>query len=228
MIGMKIVSSSRAMIIGAALIVAAGALPGLRASAQEGIEIPASCSRRTRTEMLKARLQSLPEAASGVCRAFQTSTASKTQFQAMPAATRRPLNTGSSGAARLVMRGGSDHLRPGQDQLYGRLLQIYFSVAHDPTKLNYQGPDRGIAVPSAIFPSIRSRRKVAKAYIGQLNAVKAFDAAIVTKIEPDRAFYPAEDYHQGLSHVESDCSVYYLNDLPKIQNLKLYSEQLPR
>ena len=79
---------------------------------------------------------------------------------------------------------------------YGRLLQIYFSVAHDPTELNRQGPDVGTQYRSAIFPTDREQARVAKAYIAQLNQAHAFDAAIVTRVEPDRAFYPAENYHQ--------------------------------
>src|SRR6266513_1680360 len=79
---------------------------------------------------------------------------------------------------------------------YGRILQIYFSVAHDPTELNRQGPDVGTQYRSAIFPTNPEQARIAKAYIAQLNQARAYDKAIVTKIEPDRAFYPAEDYHQ--------------------------------
>lgn len=79
---------------------------------------------------------------------------------------------------------------------YGRILQIYFSVAHNPTELNRQGPDVGTQYRSAIFPLNDEQAQIAKAYIGQLGQAHLFDAAIVTKIEPDQAFYPAEDYHQ--------------------------------
>jgi peptide-methionine (S)-S-oxide reductase len=79
---------------------------------------------------------------------------------------------------------------------YGALLQIFFSVAHDPTQLNRQGPDVGTQYRSTIFPADARQAEVAKAYIAQLNAAHAFDAPIVTTIEPDRPFYPAEDYHQ--------------------------------
>src|SRR5215475_12849004 len=79
---------------------------------------------------------------------------------------------------------------------YGRILQIYFSVAHDPTQLNRQGPDVGTQYRSAIFPLSAEQARVAKAYIAQLNQARVYDAAIVTKIEPNREFYAAEDYHQ--------------------------------
>ena len=79
---------------------------------------------------------------------------------------------------------------------YGRILQIYFSVAHDPTQLNRQGPDSGTQYRSTIFPASPRQAEIAKAYIAQLGEAHAFDAAIVTTIEPDRPFYPAEAYHQ--------------------------------
>ena len=82
---------------------------------------------------------------------------------------------------------------------YGRILQIYFSVAHDPTELNRQGPDAGSQYRSAIFPANAEQARVAQAYIGQLSKARAFDGAIVTKIEPNKAFYPAEAYHQDFS-----------------------------
>jgi len=78
---------------------------------------------------------------------------------------------------------------------YGRILQIYFSVAHDPTQLNRQGPDVGTQYRSAIFPANAEQARVAKAYIAQLNQARVYDAAIVTKIEPGREFFAAEDYH---------------------------------
>src|SRR6185436_18544296 len=79
---------------------------------------------------------------------------------------------------------------------YGKILQIFFSVAHDPTELNRQGPDDGPQYRSAIFPANDEQARVAKAYIQQLNAAQIFGADIVTTIEPGRPFYRAEDYHQ--------------------------------
>ena len=103
---------------------------------------------------------------------------------------------------------------------YGRILQIYFSVAHDPTELDRQGPDRGTQYRSAIFPTSAEQARIAKAYIAQLNEARVFAAAIATKIEPDRAFYPAEDYHQDFLTRHPSYPYIVVNDLPKIENLK--------
>ena len=103
---------------------------------------------------------------------------------------------------------------------YGKILQIYFSVAHDPTELNRQGPDVGTQYRSAIFPTNPEQARIAKAYIAQLNQARAYDKAIVTKIEPDRAFYPAEDYHQDFLTRNPHYPYIVINDLPKIENLK--------
>ena len=103
---------------------------------------------------------------------------------------------------------------------YGRILQIYFSVAHDPTQLNRQGPDFGPQYRSAIFPTSPEQARIGKAYIAQLNQARVYNAAIVTKIEPGREFYAAEDYHQDYltRHPTQPYIVY--NDLPKIDDLK--------
>lgn len=102
---------------------------------------------------------------------------------------------------------------------YGQLLQIYFSVAHDPTQLNRQGPDHGTQYRSAIFPANDSQRKVAEAYIAQLNKTGVYPKALATTIEPLQAFYPAEDYHQDYL-VRNPNSLYIvINDVPKVENL---------
>ncbi len=103
---------------------------------------------------------------------------------------------------------------------YGKILQIYFSVAHDPTQLNRQGPDHGTQYRSAIFPLNDEQAKVAKAYIAELDRAKAFHAPIVTRIEPGREFYPAEDYHQDFLALHPHYPYIVFNDLPKIRNLK--------
>jgi peptide-methionine (S)-S-oxide reductase len=103
---------------------------------------------------------------------------------------------------------------------YGQVLQIYFSVAHDPTELDRQGPDTGSQYRSAIFPQDEQQARLAKAYIAQLDQAHAFDAAIVTAIEPGRTFYPAEAYHQDyLTRHPTNPYIAY-NDLPKVENLK--------
>jgi peptide-methionine (S)-S-oxide reductase len=103
---------------------------------------------------------------------------------------------------------------------YGRILQIYFSVAHVPTELDRQGPDVGTQYRSAIFPINPGQTRVAEAYIDQLNQGHVFDAPIVTKVEPGRDFYPAEDYHQDFLTRNPRYPYIVINDLPKIENLQ--------
>jgi peptide-methionine (S)-S-oxide reductase len=103
---------------------------------------------------------------------------------------------------------------------YGTLLQVFFSVAHDPTQLNRQGPDEGPQYRSAIFPRGAEQLRIAKAYVAQLNQAKVFRAGIVTTMEMDRAFYRAEDYHQDFLELNPTYPYIVYNDLPKIANLK--------
>ncbi|MCZ8255047.1 MAG: peptide-methionine (S)-S-oxide reductase MsrA [Polaromonas sp.] len=103
---------------------------------------------------------------------------------------------------------------------YGKLLQIYFSVAHDPTTLNRQGPDTGTQYRSAVFYQGAEQKKVAEAYIGQLDAAKAFPRKIVTQVAPLAAFYPAEAYHQDYATLHPNQPYIARFDLPKIANLK--------
>lgn len=103
---------------------------------------------------------------------------------------------------------------------YGEILQIYFSVAHDPTQLNRQGPDTGPQYRSAIFPANADQKRVAEAYITQLAQARAFNKRIVTSIEPSRAFYPAEDYHQDFLKRHPNYPYIVINDLPKVEQLR--------
>ena len=103
---------------------------------------------------------------------------------------------------------------------YGRLLQIFFSVVHDPTELNRQGPDYGTQYRSAIFPATAEQADVARAYIAQLDQTHIFKKSIVTKIEPDRTFYPAETHHQDFLTRNPRDPYIAINDLPKIDDLK--------
>ena len=109
---------------------------------------------------------------------------------------------------------------------YGKLLQIYFSVAHNPTELNRQGPDSGTQYRSAIFAQNAEQQKVAQAYIAQLDAAKVFDKPIVTQIETGKAFYPAESYHQDFLTENPSYPYIVINDLPKVAQLKkLFPDQ---
>jgi peptide-methionine (S)-S-oxide reductase len=103
---------------------------------------------------------------------------------------------------------------------YGKLLQIFFSVAHNPTQLNYQGPDHGSQYRSAIFPLSPIQRSIAQAYITQLDAAKAWHAPIVTRVEDYKGFFAAENYHQDFLVKNPNYPYIVINDLPKIGNLK--------
>jgi peptide-methionine (S)-S-oxide reductase len=103
---------------------------------------------------------------------------------------------------------------------YGQMLQIYFSVAHDPTELNRQGPMSGPNIARQFSRQIRNQMRIAEAYIVQLNQAHVFDGAIVTKIEPGRDFYPAEDYHQDFLTRNPNYPYIVVNDLLKIEALK--------
>lgn len=103
---------------------------------------------------------------------------------------------------------------------YGQLLQIYFSVAHDPTQLNRQGPDSGTQYRSAIFPQDAMQQRVADAYIAQLGQAGVFHQPIVTRTKTSQGFYPAEDYHQDFLALNPSYPYIAINDLPKVRNLK--------
>jgi peptide-methionine (S)-S-oxide reductase len=103
---------------------------------------------------------------------------------------------------------------------FGQLLKVFFSVAHDPTELNRQGPDTGTQYRSAIFFETPDQERIAKAYVDQLTQAKAFPRAIVTQIAPYKAFYRAEDYHQDFAVHNPDYPYIVINDLPKVDNLK--------
>jgi peptide-methionine (S)-S-oxide reductase len=111
---------------------------------------------------------------------------------------------------------------------FGELLRIYFSAAHDPTQLNQQGPDEGTQYRSEIFFTSPMQEKVARAYIAQLGKAHAFPAAIVTRVEPAKGFYPAEGYHQDYLIHHPESLYIQVNDLPKIGRLKQLYPQLYR
>ena len=102
----------------------------------------------------------------------------------------------------------------------GQILKVYFSVAHDPTELNYQGPDHGTQYRSAIFYATPEQQKLADAYIAQLNKARVYSAPIVTKLEPLKGFYAAEAYHQDYARLHPDNAYIKYNDLPKVEHLQ--------
>jgi peptide-methionine (S)-S-oxide reductase len=107
---------------------------------------------------------------------------------------------------------------------YGQLLKVFFSVAHDPTQLNRQGPDTGTQYRSVIFYGNEEQQRIAQAYIAQLEQAKLFPAPIVTQVVPLKAFYVAEGYHQNYAILHPDDPYIAINDAPKVEHLRL---QLP-
>ena len=101
---------------------------------------------------------------------------------------------------------------------YATLLQVYFSVAHDPTQLNRQGPDTGPQYRSNIFYANDRQQQIAEAYIAQLDEAGVFERPIVTRVDPLDAFYPAEAYHQNFAYRNPTHRYIVINDLPKVKN----------
>ncbi|MBV6305263.1 peptide-methionine (S)-S-oxide reductase MsrA [Candidimonas humi] len=136
----------------------------------------------------------------------------------------------------VVSEGGTGHAESvevtfdPQQVSYGTLLRVFFSVAHDPTQLDRQGPDTGTQYRSALFPLDAAQREVAQAYIAQLDAAHVYGRPIVTRVESGRSFYPAEAYHQDFLVRHPDYPYIVINDLPKVRALKqmfpaLYRDQ---
>jgi peptide-methionine (S)-S-oxide reductase len=103
---------------------------------------------------------------------------------------------------------------------FGQLLQVFFSVAHDPTELNRQGPDEGTQYRSAIFFTSPEQKRVTSAYVAQLDRAKLLGAPIVTQVAPLAAFYPAEAYHQDYARRHPDNPYIVINDAPKVEHLR--------
>jgi peptide-methionine (S)-S-oxide reductase len=130
----------------------------------------------------------------------------------------------------LVSTGGTGHAESVQITYdpskitYGQLLRVFFSVAHDPTQLNRQGPDVGTQYRSSIFYGTDEQKRIAEAYIAQLDKAKAFQRPIVTQVVPLKAFYPAEVYHQDYAALHPNNPYIAYNDAPKVAHLR---EQFP-
>jgi len=130
-------------------------------------------------------------------------------------ATYEEVSTGSTGHAESV----KIVFDPSQIS-YGQLLMVFFSVGHNPTELNFQGPDHGTQYRSSIFFGTDEQKKIAEAYVAQLDAAKIYSQPIVTKIVSLQGFYNAEDYHQDYLKLHSYEPYIMINDLPKLTNLK--------
>jgi peptide-methionine (S)-S-oxide reductase len=125
------------------------------------------------------------------------------------------VSTGTTGHAESVQITFDPH-----QVTFGQILRIYFSVAHDPTQVDRQGPDEGTQYRSEIFAASSDQESTARAYIAQLDSARLFVAPIATKLEPLKGFYAAEDYHQDYLVQNPDDSYIRTNDLPKIEALK--------
>lgn len=126
----------------------------------------------------------------------------------------------------IVSSGQTDHAESVQitfdpkEVSYGQILQVFFSVAHEPTELDRQGPDTGTQYRSAIFYADETQQRIAAAYIAQLDKARAFPAPIVTRLDPLTGFFNAEDYHQDFLIKHPTYPYIVINDLPKIRNFQ--------
>jgi peptide-methionine (S)-S-oxide reductase len=111
---------------------------------------------------------------------------------------------------------------------YGQILMIFFSVAHDPTQLNRQGPDDGTKYRSSVFYSNEEQQRIAAGYIQQLDSAKVYPRKIVTEVVPFKAFFRAEDYHQDYLQTHTDQPYIVYNDLPKLEHFKKQFPELYR
>jgi peptide-methionine (S)-S-oxide reductase len=206
--------------IGAGVLLAVLAVRGLPAAVQEGLALPKPAVDMTRPASAAEvtvfaggcfwGVQGVFQHVKGVTRAVSgyTGGSRSTAHYEMT-------HDGTSGHAESV-----EITYDPQQITYGQLLQIFFSVAHDPTQLNRQGPDVGSQYRSTIFPRNAEQAEVAKAYIAQLDQARVFKRRIATTIEPGKTFYPAEKYHQDYM-VRNPNDPYILTyDRPKISTLK--------
>ncbi len=207
-------------IVVAILMLAALTVRNLPAAAQEGIALPAPA-----IDVAPSQAPSQVMVVAGGCfwgvqGVFQhvkgvSNAVSGYAGGAQSTATYEQTNDGTTGHAESVQV----TFDPRQVS-YGQLLQVFFSVAHDPTQLNRQGPDTGTQYRSTIFPANAEQAAVAKAYVAQLDRTRAFKKAIATTIEMDRPFYQAEKYHQDFLVRNPGHPYIVHNDLPKIAHLK--------
>jgi peptide-methionine (S)-S-oxide reductase len=202
------------------LLLATLVMNRILASAQEGIAIPAPAVDLPPGEATSAVAVVAGGCFWGVQGVFQhvkgvTNAVSGYAGGAKSTATYEQTNDGTTGHAESVQI----TYDPRQIS-YGQLLHVFFSVAHDPTQLNRQGPDTGTQYRSTIFPATAEQAAVAKAYIAQLDRTGLFTNPIVTTIETGRTFYTAEKYHQDFLARNPRHPYIVYNDLPKIEHLK--------
>ena len=207
-------------ILVAVLLLAALVMKTLPAVAQEGLALPAPAVDAAPSQASSAVMVLAGGCFWGVQGVFQhvkgvSNAVSGYAGGAQSTATYEQTNDGTTGHA----ESGQLTFDPRQIS-YGPLLPVLFSVAHDPTQLNRQGPDTGTQYRSTIFPIDAEQAAVAKAYIAQLDRAHVFKKPIVTTIEMGRAFYTAEKYHQDFLVRNPRHPYIVYNDLPKVENLK--------
>src|SRR6266851_4637170 len=219
----------RALIIAAALLTAGVALRVSPSVAEGARAIPAPALAEPATQQMTSEVAIVAGGCFwGVQGVFQhvegvTSAISGYAGGTRDAAQYETVITGTTGHAEAVRISFDPHRIS-----YGRILQIYFSVAHDPTEINRQGPDVGTQYRSAIFPANEGQARAAEAYIAQLNQARVFPAGIATRIELSRKFYPAAAYHQDYLTRNPTNRYIAVNDLPKIEGLKRLFPELYR
>ena len=220
----------RTLIIAAALLLTAGVALRVSPSVAEGARaIPAPVLAEPATQQMTSEVAIVAGGCFwGVQGVFQhvegvTSAISGYAGGTRDAAQYERVSTGTTGHAEAVRITFDPHRIS-----FGRILQIYFSVAHDPTEINRQGPDVGTQYRSAIFPANQGQARAAEAYIAQLNQARVFPAGIATRIELSREFYPAEAYHQDYLTRNPTNRYIAVNDLPKIEALKRLFPELYR
>jgi peptide-methionine (S)-S-oxide reductase len=219
---MKVLPKFRATVVGGALgvFLFAGAAPMLAAAAEPAVAIPAPAN-------------DAPKAPG----ALQTAVLSGGCFWGVQGVFEHLIGvqkvlSGYAGGVKntasyeVVSGGGTGHAESVQitydpsKVTYGQILQVYFSVAHNPTELNRQGPDTGTQYRSAIFYANDTQKKIADGYIAQLSKAAVFGAPIVTQVTPLTGFFPAEGYHQDYLILNPTSPYIVYNDLPKIRNFQ--------
>ena len=200
--------------IGAAACVVAGQLPDTGVTIPAPVLDPAPASSGTETAVLAGGcfwgVQAVFQHVNGV-----SSAVSGYSGGAKPNPTYEEVSTETTGHAETVRITYNS-----STVSYGKLLQVFFAVAHDPTELNRQGPDEGPSYRSNIFYVNEAQKRVADAYIVQLDAARVFPKPIVTRVDPLAAFYPAEDYHQDFLIKHPAHPYIVINDLPKLASFK--------
>ena len=204
-----------------AVMVAAWALLGASAAAEKAVKLPApALDMPTGIENARETAVFAGGCFWGVQAVFQHTQGVLNAVSGYAGGQRETANYASIGTGRTGHAESVQITYDPKQISYGKLLQIYFSVAHDPTQLNRQGPDYGTQYRSAVFYTNASQKEVAERYVAQLDAAKMFPGKIVTQLTPLNAFYPAEAYHQDYATLNPRSPYIARFDLPKIANLK--------